>query len=121
YLMIIGAAIYFFHALGEEAEQVKAASDRIQNKTTLLIKTDEEIFDAMQAKGRYLLQNKTQDLKKIATLQKQLASSFKSLREGYSGTEHIVIEINKLEAATKKAFQINNIVEKKAASSAEMT
>src|SRR5690606_40430645 len=75
YLMIIGAAIYFFHALGEEAEQVKAASDRIQNKTTLLIKTDEEIFDAMQAKGRYLLQNKTQDLKKIATLQKQLASS----------------------------------------------
>lgn len=120
YLMIIGTAIYFFHALGEEAEQVKAASDRIQNKTTLLIKTDEEIFDAMQAKDRYLLQNKTQDLKEIATLQKQLASSFKSLREGYSGTEHIVIEINKLEAATKKAFQINNIVEKKAASSDEM-
>src|SRR5690606_42145215 len=30
------------------------------------------------------------------------------------------IEINKMEAATKKAFQINNIVEKKAASSDEM-
>ncbi|WDF68099.1 response regulator [Sphingobacterium oryzagri] len=113
YLIIIGTAVYFFTALGTKVEDVKVATDRLQKKTNILNEIDQELFDAIQSKTRYLLRQEIRDLQSINDLLKDLSRSTAALKEGFDNEARILTQINALEEAARQSLDIKSIQEQK--------
>lgn len=109
YLIIIGTAVYFFTALGTKVDEVKVATDRLQKKTNILNEIDQELFDAIQSKTRYLLKRDIEDMQGINHLLKEFARSTTNLKDGFENDSNIVTQISALEEAARESLDIKAI------------
>ncbi len=113
YLIIIGTAVYFFTSMGSKVDDVKIESDRLQQKTNILNEIDQQIFNAIQAKTRYLSKLDIHDLRELTSLQKSVERSSAGLKEGFDNNSRFYAEINSLENACRTIFDIKSIQEQK--------
>ncbi|MFD2968138.1 response regulator [Sphingobacterium bambusae] len=113
YLIIIGTAVYFFTSMGKKVDDIKIASDRLQQKTNIVNEIDQQIFNAIQAKTRYLSKLDIHDLRELTTLQKSVERSSAGLKEGFDTNSRFYAEINSLENACRTIFDIKSIQEQK--------
>lgn len=113
YLIIIGTAVYFFTSMGTKVDDIKIGSDRLQQKTNIVNEIDQQIFNAIQAKTRYLSKSDIHDLRELTTLQKSVERSAAGLKEGFDSNSRFYAEINSLENACRSIFDIKSIQEQR--------